>query len=363
AETPLTPGAWLDRVAGGARQLPSGWACVAVSAPLDVIDRATTMTGVLGPAPLAVRPPGIEADHPVSASALRVLLTCPQRFLLERLLGFWCRAGSVETHRIDPASYGKLVHAVAERFSRTHGPAFGARERDVAHWLEVADRLADAVLDAFLVAYPLIGESVVQRERRRLRRDVRTFIEDDWNEGRPRRFVAVERAFGDDHAVPIDTRGGPLFLTGRIDRIDVDGGLTLVRDLKTGRARPREREHVEPEVHLDLQLAVYAVVAERRAVAWSIPADVAAGYVYVDHLAATRDRSFGPDRAALQAAGARWLDLAMALLREQSYVRSPDERDCRICPFAAVCGDDTLATNELLRASTGTLAAFRELKA
>jgi PD-(D/E)XK nuclease superfamily len=362
-ETPLTPGAWLDRVAGGARQLPSAWSRVVVSAPLEVIERATTMTGVLGPARLTVRTPGVAADHPVSASALRVLLTCPQRFLLERLLGFWCRAGGVETHRIDPASYGKLVHSVAERFSRAHGLAFGARECNLTHWLDLADRLAEAELDAFLTAYPLIGDGVVQRERRRLSRDIRTFIEDDWHGGQPRRFVAAERAFGGDPAVLIATRGGPLFIAGRIDRIDVEGGTTLVRDLKTGRARSRERDHVDPEVNLDLQLAVYATVAERLAAQWSIPADVAAAYVYVDHLAATRERSFGADRRVLQTARTRWLELAMALLREQSYVRSPDARDCRICPFAAVCGDDTLEAAELLRAATGTLAAFRELKA
>jgi hypothetical protein len=362
---PLTPACWLDRVAGGARQLPSAWSRSVVTSPGAVAERSATMHGLLGPGPLTVRAPGVEPAQPLSASALRVLLSCPQRFLLERMLGFWNRRDGVETHRIDPASFGKLFHAVAESFSRTHGVAFGARERDLAHWLDASDRLACAAFEAFLTEYPLIGDGVIDGERRRLRRDVRSFIEHDWDAGRPRRFVAAERGFGEGEggAVPIPTRAGRLFVSGRIDRIDVEGEVAVVRDLKTGRARPRERDQLDPDVDLDLQLAVYAAVAEQLAAAWSIPAEVSAAYVYVDPLAAERERSFRGDRQALRAAGERWFELAMALIRDQSYIRSPDPKDCRVCPFSAVCGDDTGATNQLLRDATGTAGVFRELKA
>jgi hypothetical protein len=293
----------------------------------------------------------------------------------------------VETHRIEPAAYGKLFHAVAEAFSRTHGVAFGAREHDLAHWLDASDRIACAAFEACVhgarptcsddrspgiacAAFeacvhevPLIGAGVIDGERRRLRCDVRTFIEDDWDGGRPRRFVAAERVFGEGAGVPIRTRAGELFVTGRIDRIDVEGDVTVVRDLKTGRARPRERDQTDPDVDLDLQLAVYGAVAERLADEWAIPADVSAAYVYVDHLAAERERSFRTDRHALRTVGERWLDLAMSLIRDQSYVQSPDPKDCRVCPFSAVCGNDTLATKARLRDATGALGAFGELKA
>ncbi|HEX2685061.1 MAG TPA: PD-(D/E)XK nuclease family protein [Kofleriaceae bacterium] len=362
-QTPLSPACWLDRVAGGARQLPSAWLRTAVTEPGAVRERSTTMLGDLGSLPLTVGTPGLEAERPLSASALRVLLTCPQRFLLERVLGFRSRISERETHRVDPTSYGALFHAVVEALFRTHGLAFCAREHGLAHWLDVGDRAAGAAFDAFLREYPLIGEGVIEGERRRLCRDVRTFLEHDWDAGRPRRFVAVERVFGEAPPVSIATSAGPLFVAGRIDRIDVEGDVAVVRDLKTGRARPREREQVEPDVQLDLQLGVYVAVAERLAAEWSIPAEVSAAYVYVDPLATERERSFRADRHVLRAAGARWFDLASLLIREQRYVRTPDANDCRGCPFSAVCGDDTRAVNEHLREAGGALGAFRELKA
>jgi hypothetical protein len=362
-QAPLTPSYWLDRVAGGARQLPSTWSRAVVTEPSAVAERTATMLGVLGSSSLTVPAPGVDAERPLSASALRVLLTCPHRFLLERLLGFWTRVGGVETHRIDPASYGALFHAVAEAFSRAHGLAFGAREDDLEHWLDASDRVACGAFDSFLSKYPLIGVGAVDAERRRLRRDVRTFIEDDWDGGRPHTFVAAERVFGKDAEVSIPTSAGRLFITGRIDRIDIEGNVTIVRDLKTGRAQPRERDQIDPDVDLDLQLAVYVAVTERLTAEWSIPADVAAAYVYVDHLAAVRERSFRADRHALRTAGERWFELAMSLIRDQSYVQTPDPNDCRKCPFSPVCGDDSRATNEHLRDATGTLAAFRDLKA
>lgn len=363
AEAPLTPACWLDRVAAGGRPLPSAWSHAAVTEPSAIVERAATMLGELGARPLTVRTPGVDAARPLSASTLRMLLTCPQRFLLERMLWFRPRTGGVETHRIDPSAYGTLFHKVAEVFARAHGLAFGARTHDLAHWLDESDRIACAAFDAFLAEYPLIGEGVIAAERRRLRRDVRTFLEHDWDAGRPRRFVAAERVFGEGAAVSIATSAGPLFVIGRIDRIDVEGNVTVVRDLKTSRARPREREEADPDVILDLQLGVYAAVTEGLAAEWSLPAEVSAAYVYVDPFAAERERSFRADRQAFRAAGARWFELAMALIREQSYVRTPDADDCRMCPFSAVCGDDTTAIRERLREAEGALAAFRDLKA
>ncbi len=361
--SPLTPASWLDCVAGAARALPSVWSRAAVVDPAEIDERASSMHGVLGSRPLTVHRFGLEASRPLSASALHVLLTCPQRFLLERMLGFRPRLAPTETYRIDSLAYGGLFHRVAEAFSRAHGLQFGARTHDLGHWLAVGDRLACAELDTFLGTYALIGDSVVDTERRRLRRDVRTFIEDDWDGGRPRTFVAAEREFGKDTAVSIDTMSGPLFIAGRIDRIDIECGVTMVRDLKSGRAHPRDPEQLDPDVDLDLQLAVYVAVTDGLAAKWSVPTEVASAYVYVDPLAADRERSFRADGHALRAAGGRWFDLAMSLIHDQSYVQTPNPSDCRWCPFSAVCGDDSRATNERLVDAKGTLGAFRDLKA
>ena len=226
----------------------------------------------------------------------------------------------------------------------------------------LADGLACAAFEQFLNEYPLDGDSVIEGERRRLRRDVRTWIEDDWDDGRPRAFIAAERWFGKPTAAAIPTDEGPLFVVGRIDRTDVAGGITLVRDLKTGRPRPREREQADANVDIDLQLALYVAVATGLASEWAIPPEVAAAYAYVDRFAPVRERAFRVDRAALQGAGAGWFALAMALIRGRLFVRTPRPSDCGICPFSPVCGDDPAGSLERLRDATGALGTFRDLK-
>lgn len=359
AETPLTAACWLDEMARGAPVPSSSYRSVVVD-PREVRARAATMSGGLGAAPLTARVPGLADATPLSASALRQLLLCPQRFLLERVLRFRARAEPSASHRIAPLAYGDLVHRILEAFAMEHGAAFGARDGDLESWLERIDAFARAAFDRFLDSYPLVGEGVIAAERQRLLRDVRRFIEDDWCQGRPRTFVAVERVFGDHGGVRVETSSGPVRLTGRIDRIDVVEGRTLVRDLKTGRAQPREREHREPSVDLDVQLAIYVVVASQLASTWGSPGEVVAAYAYLDPRAPVRERSFVEDAHVLRSAGQRWLELAVALLRDGVYVRTTRRATCRYCPFRPVCEHSP----ETDPADAGpTLRAFRELDA
>jgi ATP-dependent helicase/DNAse subunit B len=283
--------------------------------------------------------------------------------LLQHVLGFRPRSTGADHHRVDAPSYGALVHRVAERFSRAHGPDFGARQWDLDHWRRIACELADTEFDELLTRYPLVGSGVTAAERRRLLRDVQTLIEHDWDDGRPRAFVDVERCFGlEDAPLALPTARGPVFVTGRIDRIDVERGMTLIRDFKTGRAHPRDRDERDPDLALDLQLAVYAVVTEHLAAAWTLPAEVAAAYIYVDRLATDRERSFRSDRAVLRSWGRRWLELAMGLVRVGGYAQTPELADCRRCSFAGVCGDAVHGRRERLRDATGPLGTYRELK-
>jgi ATP-dependent Lhr-like helicase len=359
---PLMARSWLWRTAVERVELPSTWLRERVANPQEVLDRASSMDGLLGREPLAVPSWGTSAEYPLSASALRILLACPQRFLLERLLGFRPREDPPSGHRIEPMAYGDVFHQVVEAFGGLHGSAFGARERDLAHWLTTADDIALGTYAAFVTTYPMISQSVLESERQRLRRDVKTFLEHDWNGGRPRRFVAVERAFGEKVPVALATSSGPLFVKGWIDRIDVDGLFTLVRDFKTGRPRPRERDLFDPDPDTDLQLALYAAVARELAAAWGIPRDVAASYVYVQRFAGHRERGFYGDREALHAAGMRWLDIAAGLVAAQSYVKTSDASECGRCAFAPVCGGQSAATTSALASAVGPLAAFRDLK-
>lgn len=361
ARDPLTPACWLDVVAAGSPTQPSAWVARPSTNPRLVTASEARQDGVLGSAPLTASIPGTEGAYPLSASALNMLLACPHRFLLQRVLGFRPREELPAPHRIDADAYGSLVHAVAARFANAHGAELCAGAHDLEHWLAISDAIACDAFEVFLETYPLVGDGAAEAERWRLRRDVATFVEHEWST-RPRTFVAAEREFGGTPQLSITTAAGPLYVAGRIDRIDVQRGTTIVRDLKTGRARPRERELADPDANIDMQLALYAAVAAELASVWNVPPHVAGSYVYLDHLATRRERSFTDDPDVLSAAGGHWLEIAASLIRDRLFVQTPRGDDCRYCPFTPVCGDVAEVSARRLRDATGGLAAFRELK-
>jgi RecB family exonuclease len=223
--------------------------------------------------------------------------------------------------------------------------------------------VADRVFVAFLDEYPLVGEAVRALQRDRLRRDVQELVRYDWDARAGRGFVAVEQAFGHPEPVRIETGTRPLFLRGRIDRIDVDGGRALVRDLKTGRAHRRVGHEREPDVALDIQLAVYGLAARACAAAWGVPTEVGAAYAYFGRgFAAERDwRS--DFHGTLEPAARTWLGVAATLLAERVFPRTPDADDCEWCPFKAVCGERVYErAGALLRGADGGLREFGLLK-
>lgn len=167
---------WLAQVARDPSELPSHWQHAPITTPSEVHARAATLELALP----TVRLPGVDASDPISVSAVARLLTCPRRFLFEHVLALWPRSVAPETHRISPLAYGELFHATAETFACTHGEAFGNRTHDLAHWLACGDAISDRQFTAFVQRYPLIGCLAHDREHRRLRRDLRTFLEDDW---------------------------------------------------------------------------------------------------------------------------------------------------------------------------------------
>lgn len=357
---PPTSGSWHDRAAAGALDYPSAWVRTEICSPLAILACPSRLDGVVGKGVLVAPLPGMSPAQPLSAAGVRMLLECPRRFLLERVLGFRPRREPASADRIEPLAYGTLVHRIAEVFSRAHGVPFGAREQPLAHWLAAADAIAEAELENYLETSALIGARALAVERRRLRRDIASWIEHDWGAGRPLTFVDVERDFV---AVPIPTAWGPLFVTGRIDRIDIDGSRTVVRDLKTGRYRGRDHDGAAPATLTDLQLVLYLAVVTASGSEWRLPAAATASYVYIDHRATTRERAFRDDAHVLRAAGERWLDNALALVHGGLYVATPEPADCRWCPFAPVCGDDSRTSWRAPDDPAGTLAEYRELRA
>jgi hypothetical protein len=366
--TPVAASAWLARAARCRDGVPPSWL---KGAAVDLTHLRTlaldegwhALDGVLGDDGKLPLVPGLTPERPISASRLRDLLHCPHLFFFRHVLGWDQPAAPPSQGAIDSLPYGSLFHAVAERFFREHGAAFSQREKDLAQWQAIA---ADVARNAFLEfqgSYPLAGEAVRRQQLERLLRDVAALLEYDWDGGRPRAFVAVERQFGQHTPVPLALEGREvLHVCGFIDRLDVEGARLLVRDLKTGKSHPRRGDESEPTPGLDAQIALYSIVAQQLAPDWKLPSRASAAYVYPEGRG-EHERSFRDDLSALEIQARHWLTLGARLMRERKFVRTPEADDCRYCPFRPVCGDAGPArSRELLAGEGGVLADFRVLK-
>jgi RecB family exonuclease len=366
---PITDSSWLDRAARIAPELPPRW----TSAPVLDLGRVAALrapVGPLGPADGVLGPgdpfpdvPGVSPERPISASALQKLLQCPRMFLMTRILGWDEPAAAPSLRELDPLSYGSLLHRAVEVFYREHGPAFTARESTLARWQKVARAVADGEFDTFLAEYPLVGDGVRLKERERLHESVREFLEYDW-EGKGRRFVGVEVPFGKPNPLAVNAGGATLHLHGFIDRVDVDGGVTVVRDLKSGKAHPRVGGEAEATPLVDVQLGLYQLAARKLARSWGTPAKVAGAYAYASGRGEVEERAFRGDAATLAKATGEWLATAAHLLEARAFPPSADEGDCEYCPFHVLCGDGAVARarEALAEVEDGPLARFRALK-
>ena len=372
---PFAQALWLDRIAGGTCEVPPTW----LSDPLLDLGRLSARRtaeppirlgrgdGLLDPGPGLPDLPGLAPARPISATALGDLLACPLRFLMHRVLGWDEAASEPSLHEIEPMPFGTLLHRTLERLYAEHGERIVGGEGDLERWWPVAREIADAELELLLEETPLVGEQVRAQERRRLHLAARAFLRHDLETRAGRRFVAVERSFG-SREEPLEIPAGdrPLHLAGRMDRIDVDGDRTLVRDLKSGKPYPREGRDRDPSPERDLQIGLYQRVARALAARWGTPPSVIAAYTYASGRGEARQRAFTgeADARALAAATDGWLGLAGDLLASRSFVASPRVEDCRYCLFAPLCGpvEPRRAAAGLAGLEDGPLARFRRLK-
>jgi RecB family exonuclease len=364
---PLGETAWQDGAAARRFGVPPRWCGV----PALDLERITTLQktngpgagdGILGAAVMEFAVPGLTPDRPISPTALKTLLQCPHLFLLDTLLGFREPAGAPALREIGQPDYGSLFHLLAQRFYGVHGSAFCAREGSLATWRASGDSLLEEVFTEFLEEYPLIGGAVRNKERERLRQDFHDLLEHDWNIAPPPRFVAVERSFGRPSPIELRLGARSLYVRGQIDRIDATTTHTLIRDLKTGRGHPRIGRDAAPEPVLDIQIAVYGLVAQHLAGDWVLPRRIAAAYTHVGRGA--DERSWRDDfHDTLETAARGWLSVAADLLAGRLFPRTPRPGDCTFCRFRPVCGDDVYERAARVLMSGGdVLARFASLK-
>ncbi|MFL5274037.1 MAG: PD-(D/E)XK nuclease family protein [Anaeromyxobacteraceae bacterium] len=370
AARPVSEADWLDRAARVEAASPPWWAAsevvalgriAALRAPAGEAGAADGVLGGDDPFPSV---PGVDPARPISASALGALLSCPRMFLMQRILGWDEPASAPALRELDALSFGTLVHRVHETLYRAHGADIDARARTLAHWQGVAAKVADRAFAEVLAEVPLLGAEVRRKERARLGEAVRTFLEHDWSSAGTRRFVGVEVAFGYDAPLTVGAGGVALHVGGYIDRVDVEGDATLVRDLKTGRVHARSGDEAGPTAGRDVQLGLYQLAARRLAGRWGAPERVVAAYVYANGRGDVEERAFRADAGALASATEQWLATAAALLHGRAFVSTPHAEDCTHCPFEPVCGAEAprRAAACLAEAEGGPLARFRALK-
>ncbi len=305
--------------------------------------------------------PGFTARRPLSATGLNLLLGCPHRFLLERVLFLREPPVPPPTDMIAPVTYGALFHAAAEQCFLEMGPAVCRRSGALADWVARARAIAAAQFEARCREYPMRGTDSVARERARLQDQIEQLVRAEWAMA-PREFLASELVFGDPDAVRLDVGDDALHVRGAVDRVDRDDRYGLsVRDLKTGRVRDFGEEPVSPG--RDLQLGLYVVALE--AVGYGgVPAGHAA---YVSPSAAhDAARAFaGADLDMLRRRTREWLRVAAGLLRLGAFPRTPNAEDCTRCPFLPACGEDAHGRSARkldADATDAAIAAFVRLK-
>lgn len=358
---PVTETAWQDRAAA-AGDVPPAWGsegAVAIEPILAAgaeteLGPATGVFGRGGPFPAL---PGVGKEKSISASALERLLSCPCRFFYERVLKWKEPAAEPSVRELDPLTFGSLLHATMEAFYGAHGEAFVARKGTLPAWIKKAQQLGDEQLATTLERHPLVGQGIVDKERNRLRRDVARFLSYDW-ELKLDRFVGVELQFGSPEPLALEVGGKTLHVGGFIDRIDVEDGHALLRDLKTGKSHRREGKEADPAPGRDVQLGLYGLVTKALASKLGIPKKLQAAYTYVGH---AEERPFREDYADLEAAAKEWLALAARLLEARAFPPTPDENDCGFCPFVPICGSEVpaLAKEASARGCVGDFLALR----
>jgi RecB family exonuclease len=357
ARWPVHTKGQLDR-AVRRRQVPKAWTADRILALDRLLAPASPEAGAMDGWFTGAFPPlpGLTSDRPLSASALARLLECPHRFLYERVLGWDAPPAIAKEGTIDALSYGSLFHATAEAFYREHGKSFSERARSIDEWRQIASTLAAAAFDRFVETYPLTGDGIRGAAKRRLQRDLGVLLERDWNETAT--FEDVERRFG-PLALPVGTR--VVHVHGVIDRIDRSGTVTLIRDLKTGRAKRRkDADDIRPAY--DVQLGVYGLVAEANAVSWDLPPMIEGAYVYPADESGD-ERSFREDFSTLMTHTRSWLTTALDLLEGKRFPRTPNSDDCTYCPFKPVCGPAAQErAHGLLETPDASLTGFAALK-
>lgn len=298
---------------------------------------------VTAPVPLGTLKPGREESvlkiplpHPLERpiTSMRVTefkdyLACPYRYYLRHVLRLESLGDGAE--ELDGAAFGSLGHAVLDAFGRS--PACASTDAQL-----IEATLNDALERTVKAWYPgSLAAVLVQVEQLRAR--LRAFAQ--WQAGWARqgwRIEYVERQIQEGQA-PLVVDGEPMYLRGRIDRIDVNTatGKRVVLDYKfSDTATTPDKAHRKSDEWIDLQLPLYRHLVQ----ALEIREPAGLGYVVLPKDTSKVGASLAPWTDAELAAADRAAEGVVRGVRAERFWPPAKPAPAFSEEFAAICQDD-----------------------
>ncbi len=208
-------------------------------------------------------------DHEFSVNQLETWLSCPFNFYVNRILHL--EEGDAPDTAVGPLIRGAIMHTVLQDF---HQAFLGLHIRDIG--LPKADEVMEALVESEFAKEKYWNDCAAPRgavlaEKLHMQRRVKRYLriehaqekEQGW---KPLHFeVGFGRTAKEDELEPSNPRpfimqreSGPVRFTGRIDRIDRDGGEARLIDYKSGGV-PGSGDITRGD---NIQLSVYAEAVE-----------------------------------------------------------------------------------------------------
>ena len=282
----------------------------------------------------------------LSASAMETYARCPFRYFLTAVLGLSVQDDPEQLLTIRPRDRGALVHVILHdffsRLQREHRlPVRSQPQESLRHLLtEVADLHCATFARTKVAGLPLLWELEQERIRAQLlfllqreyERDD-TFIPAVFEIPFGREEASLEAPFFPAQLMSlVGDEADPIFLHGRIDRIDVtsDGQQARILDYKSGKPI---RGRFAGGTALQLPLYLFAARLLRPDLQW-----VGAEYVTLRPSARKENTpTFSSDTWSEELEVLRALVGAIAHgIRTGCFPGTPDS--CRPCPFPLICG-------------------------
>ncbi len=267
----------------------------------------------------------------------RDYLACPYRYYLRHRLSLQTVADAAE--ELDAGQFGALLHDVLKRFGES---PLADSTSPVELSKKLSELLDELVLERF--AQQALAVVRIQVEQVRLRLGAFAEWQARWR-GSGWRIQSTEREVrGKQCSLLVD--GQPMYLRGRIDRIDVHefDGRTVVLDYKSGDSvQSPDDSHRQAGDWIDLQLPLY------RHLVWSlgVTGPVQLGYILLPKKTSdTKDALAVWTETELREADQRAFQVIRDIRAEKFW--PPAQEPAAFCEdLAAICQDDVFGVASL----------------